>query len=409
MKALIRRQFGLGEYIVLSTVASLFLQQRIAHGGADVFLGYPLVVLNTLMLAALNRLYIHARHFFVIAGIAVFSAVAAAIANTPLTAIVAQTLGISLMSVYYFSVLTGFNISLAEWMNIYSRFAFGVALFGVIFFPFQRFVEPITTAERLHSIFSEPSFFIYLTLPAVGWYFNQWLRTRCFGKDLLVFAASYACADSSLGFMGLGFMFFFTFASRLSVWKTAGLSILGIVAFGILLVLSSNFRLRVFDTFFAISSSNLSSSNESTIAVLSNAYVTFRSFLDHPFIGVGIGGYQYQYQHYIVDLSIPKFFADQNINMFDASSLFLRVLAELGIIGLSLLVAFLVIGGRVRGRQHLEIRNAILPFFLVRMGRFGSYFSLELFFFVAIYLLNFIEYREQLKSAGDGRKNQMIL
>ena len=40
-----------------------------------------------------------------------------------------------------------------------------------------------------------------------------------------------------------------------------------------------------------------------------------------------------------------------------------------------------------------QICNALIPFFIIRMGRLGAYFSLELFFFVALYLLNFKEYR----------------
>ena len=401
MKVLADRQIAIGEYLVLSTVASIFLQQKIARGGADIFLGYPLIILNTLVLWALNRLYVHPKHIIVVAGLAVFSLVASRSAETPVEAIAAQILGISLMSVYYFSVLTGFNMSLSDWMAVYSRFAFAVAVFGILFFPFQHFVQDPGVASRLHSIFSEPSFFVYLTLPAVGWYFNMWLNTRSFGLDLLVFAFSYALADSSLGFLGLGMMVLFTFASRLSVWKTIGVGTLGTLAFVGLFFASSNFRVRVLDMFFAVSSSNLAGSDESTFAVLSNAYVTFRSFMDHPLMGVGIGGYRFQYQHYIGDLSgIPKNFADLDVNMFDASSMFMRSLAELGIFGPLALVAFLVICGVVRGTGHLGIRNALLPFFLVRMARYGSYFSLELFFFIAIYLLNFLEYRSNTRSIG---------
>jgi hypothetical protein len=349
----------------------------------------------------LNRLYVHPRHLAVIAGVAAFSAIASLSAGTPPTAMAAQILGISLMSIYYFSVLTGFEMSLSDWMGIYSRFAFAVAAFGILFFPFQRLFQNAEAAARLHSIFEEPSFFVYLTLPAIGWYFNLWLRTRAFGRDLLVFALSYALADSALGFLGLGIMVMLTFSSRFNIWKLLGAGVLGVAAFAGLFFVSGNFRLRVINIVIAISSANLSSSDESTYAVLSNAYVTFKSFLDHPLMGVGIGGYQYQYQHYISELTgVSKYMAGLDVNMFDASSLFLRSLAELGIFGPLILVAFLIVCGSVKGVKHLEIRNAILPFFIVRMGRFGAYFSLELFFFVALYLLNFVEYRSGARRFG---------
>jgi len=397
--ALANRRFELGEYITLSTVASLFMQQKVAQVGVDLFLGYPVVILNALLLLSLNRLYINPRHFFAIAALATFSLVSAHYANTPVIAVIAQILGISLMSVYYFSVLTSFSDSLSDWMELYARFAFGIALFGILYLPFQR-VGGYGEPDRLHSILVEPSLFIYLTLPAVGWYANVWLRTRRYGWDLLVLGLSYILADSSLGYLGLGLIGAFIATSRLTFWKTLGAGILGFGAFAALFVASSNFRIRVLDTFFAVSNADVSKANLSTFAVLSNAYVTFHTFLDHPLLGVGIGGYRFQYEHYIGDLSgIPEDFLDLQVNMFDASSMFLRSLAELGILGPLILIVFLSVCAQVRGPRHLEIRNALLPFFLIRMGRYGAYFSTELFFFVAIYLLNFMDYRSNRRKS----------
>jgi hypothetical protein len=391
--ALANKRFEFDEYITLSTVASLFMVQKVAQVGVDLYLGYPVVIANALALLTLNRLYVNPKHIFAIAALAAFSLVSAHYANTPVQAVVAQILGISLMSVYSFSVLTSFGMTLSDWMEIYARFAFGVAFFGILYFPLQRFAD-YGEAYRLHSIFSEPSLYIYLTLPAIGWYANVWLRTRRYGWDLLVFGVSYVLADSSLGFLGLGLVGAFIATSRLSFWKTLGAGLLGMAAFAGLMLASSNFRLRVLDTFFAVSNADISKTNLSTFAVLSNAYVTFQTFLDHPFLGVGVGGYRFQYERYIGDLSgIPKDFLDLQVNMFDASSMFLRSLAEFGIWGPLILISFLTICAQVRGPRYLEIRNALLPFFIIRMGRYGAYFSMELFFFVAIYLLNFMEYR----------------
>jgi hypothetical protein len=398
--ALANRRVNVAEYITFSTVASLFMQQKIAQVGIDVFLGYPIVIFNALLLLTINRLYAHARHVLAIAGLAIFSIVSAHYAATPIKAIASQVIGISLMSVYYFSVLTTSRFSLSDWMELYAKFSFGVAVFGILYFPFQRF-GAYGESDRLHSIFIEPAFYVHLTLPAIGWYANIWLRTRRYGWDLLVFGLTYVLADSALGFIGLGLVAVFIATSRLSFWKATGSAILGVIAFAALTLASSNFRTRLIDTFFAVSSSDISKSNLSTFAVLSNAYVTFQTFLDHPFLGVGIGGYQYQYQHYIGDLSgIPKDFLDIQVNMYDASSLFLRTTAELGIVGPLILVGFLAVCAQVRGVRYLEIRNALLPFFIIRMGRYGAYFSLELFFFVALYMLNFMEYRSSRRNSA---------
>ena len=58
--------------------------------------------------------------------------------------------------------------------------------------------------------------------------------------------------------------------------------------------------------------------------------------------------------------------------------LFIRTAAEIGLFGLIVLIGFLVICSRVRGDQHIDIRNALMPYIIVRMGRLGAWFSLEL-------------------------------
>ena len=73
----------------------------------------------------------------------------------------------------------------------------------------------------------------------------------------------------------------------------------------------------------------------------------------------------------------------------------LRVAAELGGVGLIALFGFLIVCAQVDGKPYRQIRNALLPYFLIRMSRFGAYFSMELYFFVGLYLLNYLDYRRQ--------------
>src|SRR6185312_8338247 len=121
-----------------------------------------------------------------------------------------------------------------------------------------------------------------------------------------------------------------------------------------------------------------------------------KTLIQHPFIGVGLGGYQYAYTEYVPFLSSGL--QDPNLitlNMYDASSLFFRSAAETGLLGFGALIGFLVVCSRVQGEQHLNVRNALMPYMIVRMSRFGAWFSLELYFFVGLFLLNYLHSRAQ--------------
>jgi hypothetical protein len=118
-------------------------------------------------------------------------------------------------------------------------------------------------------------------------------------------------------------------------------------------------------------------------------------------MGVGLGGYQYNYQAYISEITgIDPGLLALNLNMFDASSLFLRTAAELGLPGLIAIFTFLIVCGRVTGHPYVLLRNALVPYLLIRMGRYGSYFSLEFYFFVGLYLLNYMHSRNEKKTTG---------
>jgi len=163
---------------------------------------------------------------------------------------------------------------------------------------------------------------------------------------------------------------------------------------------SANFQLRVRDTVVAVASQDLSGTNASTWALLSNFFVVGRTFAIHPLTGVGIGGYRYVYDEYISEITGVDLSNMPELNKDDANSLFLRVAAELGVPGLFVLLLFLLICARVKGFPYREIRNAMLPYLLVRMGRYGGYISPELYLFVGFYVLNYAQYRNSIKPSG---------
>jgi O-antigen ligase len=394
--AILNYKISIDEYLVYSSVLSIFLAQLLTHKGIDIFLGYPLVLLNALLMLGQDRLIMHRNHAMAVIAVTVISFVASANSDTPGISIVAQILGIVFFSTFFLSLLTNFGLSIPRWIQIYTHFALGIVILGFITYVLRRLhlMAAAPSEMRLRSIFAEPSFFVYLTLPAFGIYANAFLRYRKYKLEVFLFFLSYMLAQSSLGFLGIFLIAFFGLLPRLSIWKMMGFGFAALGAFVALFFASANFRVRIADTAIAIAKMNFSQANASTFALLSNAYVAIQTFLDHPWIGIGIGGYQYAYMKYVPFISANSNDPDMvNLNMFDASSMFLRATAELGLVGLVSLIGFLIVCSRVRGDQHVDIRNALLPYLLIRMLRYGAWFSLELYFFVGLFVLNYLHSR----------------
>lgn len=404
MVALLNRKIDVETWIIFSTIVSVFLIIKIARIGADIFAGYPIAILNTIILLFLGRLMIHKVHAVLIALVAATSVLAAHFSHTPITAIMAQIIGIILMSVCYFSVLLTSGLTVPRWLDLYANVAFYLAVIGIGGFIAQHVLHYDPEGEqRLKSIFAEPSLFVYTTLPAMGYYINSWVTERRYGLETLIFLLAYVLADSALGFIGLLFIGAFTFIKRFTIWHVLlGFTVMAGLLAGLFFA-SGNFRIRVTDTFVAASSQDkMKQTNGSTFAFLSNLYVATNAVMDHPVLGVGIGGYRNMYTEYIGELgeeTLENNKTSVGLNSDDANSLFLRVLAELGPVGLIALLGFLAVCANVEGKPYRQVRNALLPYFLVRMSRFGAYFSMELYFFVGLYLLNYLEYRRSRDAA----------
>jgi hypothetical protein len=393
--ALAEKPIASAPYLIYSTVLSVFLFVFLARKGIDIFLGYPIVLFNTVILLVQDRLLMHRSHAALILAITVLSFLASASSATPGIAIIAQVMGILVFSVYFFSMLTNSGLSVPRWMQIYCYFALGIVLLGLtIFFASHLHLIPYGRDPRLSSIYQEPSLFVYTTLPAFGIYANAYLRDGRYKPELCLFVLAYLLADSSLGFLGMLLVAFFAFLPRLSPLRMVGFGLLALGALTTLFFVSFNFRLRVTDTVVGLVRMNFGQVNASSFAFLSNGYVAVKTLLAHPVMGVGLGGYQYAYDKYVPFLSTGLLDPDLiSLNKADASSLFFRAVAEFGLPGIIALVGFLIVCSRVRGDQHVQIRNALMPYFLVRMSRYGAWFSLELYFFVGLFLLNYLHSR----------------
>lgn len=400
----LNRNIGIEDYLAWSTVISVVLFIPFLP---NLQLGYAIAILNSIILIALDRLSIHRNHMVVIFAIAVFSMAGAHVSGVSNSVMLPQLLGITVLSVYYFSVLMALGFTLERWMEMYIWPALAIAIIGIVLWP----MVLLHGDGRLTSIYSEPSFYVYVTLPAVGYSINSYINSRRHGLEALIFLVSYTMANSSLGFLGILLIAVFTFAQRLRGWHIIlGMSSILAVATAIFFA-SAGVRLRMEEMIRAISQQNLAGVGATPFAILSNLYVTGQAFAAHPLVGAGIGSYSNLYDRYISGISgfglAPLL--EMELNKFDANSLVLRVAAELGLPGLMALFGFIIVCACVRGSPYAQIRNAILPYLIIRSARMGAYFTAELYFFVGIYLLNYLSYRKSRQMRVhlvDGRLHQ---
>jgi hypothetical protein len=387
--SLLQREFAVHDYIAWSTVATVFLRQKLFHAGVDFYVGYPVMMLNMALLLSAGLLVVHRAQLAILAVIGGVTLLAAMLAGTPPAAPILQLIGITGMSVYYLSALSSQRLDLYRIMDIYAAFSLAV-LASVI--P-EYFIGILRhTGLRPHSIFEEPSHLVFATLPALAYYFFRFVENRSHKLELAIMTVGYLLVDSSLGFMGIMVMLVMAFGRRLSILRIIAMSlVVGILAGGLFLT-SANLRLRVLGTFTAASTGNVESSNLSTFSLLTNAYVSYRSFLEHPLVGVGLGGHPYVYDRYVTQIvSEDNEYYGENIT--DANSMLLRLISEAGLSGIVALVAFFAFFHRAIGKKYRFLQSCFVPYFVVRIARDGTYFSFDLDFFLAMYTLCFLESR----------------
>ncbi len=91
-------------------------------------------------------------------------------------------------------------------------------------------------------------------------------------------------------------------------------------------------------------------------------------FLDHPVTGVGFGGYQHQlvtnYRRFIPNLPKPDTVSH---------TAFVTIAAEIGVIGLLILMAFLVLQGVEAWRNQRDLFVVAAATMIVPIGLYGQF------------------------------------
>lgn len=172
----------------------------------------------------------------------------------------------------------------------------------------------------------------------------------------------------------------------------------GIISIVLLYQLVPRFKMRVDDSVGVFVFQNLKSEkqlkNGSTMSLFNNIQVAQQNFRHHPIMGTGLGSHAKAFDKY------NKFNIETiwwaKLNREDASSMFIRLISETGILGLLVVLYFLlkfhVSKKHSFNESNWVISNALLVLmfvFLLRQGNYVAYaFPLFVLMYYYVYKMN---------------------
>lgn len=246
---------------------------------------------------------------------------------------------------------------------------------------------------RVNSIFGEPSTFAAVLAPAMFVALNNVVTNTTYlvkrWQSILILVV-YVLTFSSLGYIGV-----FIALMLLMINYGFGRFILLFVpllaiAFAVLYNNVEDFRYRWDSTIYLFETGEIDIRTEhgSSIVFYNNFVVAMENFKTNFLFGTGLGSHPVAFEQHSITKHIETFgFAN---NSSDANSMLLRIISEIGMVGL--IIAFLFIrrnyvrrNAGQTGNNYWILSSAALCVILVYMLRQGHYFLNGFPFFVWVY------------------------
>lgn len=384
------------KYILYSSVFALFTEDFKYNFIIDWKLFYLIILINSILLISKKKFFINRNHIIILLFLLFHGIIFYVINKNNLTSLIAQLVGITLSSVYYYSFIKEYGKNLA--INIYLKAAF---FFSVLAIPM--WLLKINFFDgRLNGILSEPAHYAAIMIPAVYILFKR----KQYSK-VSVIVLTLIFAKSSIGFVGLLLVFILPLVKLKYLLRFSVLLLLSAIAFNFYVTSRWNEKFsensnnqivrkvkQTYQSFTSISDGNFKQDvNLTSYAILSNMFIATQNFLDHVF-GTGLGSYGQQYEKYYHKMKPPKYLItikQSKINKEDANSLFLRMISDLGIFAVFMILFFLFKGYKVYQNKDNNLQQGAFIYLILKLIREGHYFPPEFYFFLLIFLKDFNE------------------
>ena len=265
--------------------------------------------------------------------------------------------------------------------------------------PSNPVMEQRYNLPKLNSILPEPAHYCNVMMPAFFVSVVSFLKNNfVFQKrwKSLVILISFLFTFSATGYIGI----FFSLALLAYGYRKIRYLIIAGLIIPLLVFLayknSADFRMRADQSVMVLKGeTRLEGTDASTFAFHSNARIAYRSFLDNPFFGTGLGSHQISYYKYIVKVVDVDAITSGFNNVKDACSLSFRLVSETGLLGVSIFFIFIARFHMKRSEDKTNylwiINNAVLAMFLMKLFRIGHYFVDGFLFFIWLYYFSKIK------------------
>lgn len=382
----------LDKYVIYSSIFALFTEAFFFHFIIDIKLYYAILISNFFILSYYRKITIHKNLLFILGFFLLHGVVNYFFLFNPIKSLVAQLVGISISSVFYYNLVKHYKVKIL--FNTYLSFSFFIAVIAIpmFFLKINNFSD-----YRLNGILSEPAHYAVIMLPAVYYFFKKRMYLKLF---IVLF--TIVLSKSSIGYVGLVLILIIPLLKEKYFIKYSWIVIVTLL--GIIFFITKEWNSKIDEnkgnqlvrrlketgkSLNAIHTGGFEKyTNLSSYAFLSNGFITQKSFLNYP-LGAGLGGYQYMYDMYYPLLNPPAYLKQlklAKINRTDANSLFLRMVTELGIFAFFFLIYFSYRSIKLFKKDNKTYQQSTFFYLILKLIREGHYFPPEFYFFLIIFL-----------------------
>jgi len=312
---------------------------------------------------------------------------------------------------FYHYVVQSYDFDLKELFRLYLISAYFVTLIGLVqlisfqigFKPGYNFLWIFNKwnpsfgglGVRMSSVFSEPAYFAATISPAFFTaVFNLFQRNTVFISKFqsVVIAIIYPLSFSSLGILAI-FLTIILMLINLGTLRYAMIFVpLLIVTISYSYKNVPEFRDRWDGTIEIYSTDNIYDYDihGSSFVLYNNSHVAWENFQRHPVFGTGLGGHPTAFDKYT--LTQEEGAVQIDFNKMDANSMFLRLMSETGVFGLTVMILLLfrswILKPRAIDDETWVMSNGLAIIILIYLIRQGHYFlnGFPLFLWLHYYL-----------------------